>query len=221
MVSESISIIKSSIEDLKSIALCHRNTFPNSLSSLLGHSYCVSMFSWYLNSKKTFLFHIENSNNKCVGYCGGMLIDGISSLGSASGMFQHSFNSALLALLLRPWLFLHPELKSKLPLVIKNIKIKLGLQVDKQNSTSQNSQICLTPKMGLVVIGIDPQFQGLGFSSLILDEFERISKQEYNINQLQLSVLSKNVKAINAYKKQGWVVELEFENSVNMIKIIN
>ena len=62
-------IEKSTYENLKNIAHCHRDAFPQSFSSKLGQAYCMKMFEWYLSTDKTFLLHLI-VDNQIVGYCG-------------------------------------------------------------------------------------------------------------------------------------------------------
>jgi ribosomal protein S18 acetylase RimI-like enzyme len=77
------------------------------------------------------------------------------------------------------------------------------------------------PRVGLVVIGVDPAFQGKGYGSLLLKEFERRAVEEYSIKNLQLTVLVNNEQAIRAYEKNGWHRESSNGRSLNMIKVID
>jgi ribosomal protein S18 acetylase RimI-like enzyme len=197
-------IFKTQLSDLQNIARCHRLAFPNSLSTALGLTYCSSMYSWYLFSNYTFLFHLLNTDGKFVGYCGGMIIDENRKTGSASGMIQHTFYIGILSLLIRPWLFFHKEFRYKISLIVKNIKLKFfgdsGNILLNVNDQSPNVE----QKVGLVVIGVSPEYQGLGFGSQLLIEFERIAKDDFKIFNLELSVLSTNSKAIKSYLLNGW-----------------
>src|SRR5690606_18459249 len=91
------------MSDLPKIANCHRSAFPRALSTRLGHKYTTKMLEWYLSTDKAFLFLLEDSN-LCIGYCGGIVVDGSLSHGSASSMAQYTFNEAVWSLLMRPWL---------------------------------------------------------------------------------------------------------------------
>lgn len=197
-------IISSSPSNLYAIAQCHRKAFKNSLASALGTRYCSRMLSWYLSTDYTFLFHLEDDKGVCLAYCGGMRNDGAVPMGSSSGMAQHSFNRALSAILFRPWVLLHPELKQKWPLLWKNVKIKLFRKKESEKDIKINKKI--EPYVGLVVIGVSPDFQGLGIGSKLLKEFERISTELYGINRMHLTVLKDNKKAISMYSDNGWIV---------------
>ena len=205
--------------DLPTIARCHRAAFPESLASALSERYCAHMLSWYLSTNKTFLFHLEDESGRCVGYCGGMISDGSLGTGSASGMAQHSFYPALWAFATHPWVLFHPEVRAKRQLLWKNIKMRLGLARKIHATTAQRQQKAREPEVGLVVIGVDPAYQGKGYSSLLLHEFERRAVLEYGIRRLQLTVRTDNTQAIRAYEHNGWVKSKTQGISTSMIKI--
>lgn len=209
----------SSRADLPTIARCHKAAFPSSLASALGKRYGAHMLSWYLSTEKTFLFHIENEQGLCAGYCGGMVSDGTLGTGSASGMAQHSFYPAIWAFITHPWVIVHPEVRAKWPLLWKNIKMKLGLASKTHVTSAQRQERVKEPQVGLVVIGVDPAYQGKGYGSLLLQEFERRAVEIYGIKKLQLTVRADNEQAIRAYEKNGWVKDKSNQQSLSMVKI--
>lgn len=213
-------IVRSSEKDLKKIAICHTKAFPKSLATALGRNYVQHMLSWYLSSGKTFMFHLESDTGICLGYLGGMVTDGSLGTGSSSGMAQYSFRAAIIAIMLRPWVFFHPEVRGKWPLLWKNILMKFRLKPMVHFNAEQKQKMVLAPKAGLVVIGVDPVFQGHGFGSILLKEFERFALQEYGVRILQLSVLANNHKAIKAYKRNGWYVINTGPKTLSMEKIL-
>jgi ribosomal protein S18 acetylase RimI-like enzyme len=191
--------------ELLALAKCHRAAFPNSLASALGRRYCAQMLSWYLSSNKTFLFHIEDDSGKCAGYCGGMISDGTLGTGSASGMAQYSFYPALWAFITHPWVIFHAEVRNKWPLLRKNLAMRLGLRKKVHFNQEQKKQLAKDPQAGLVVIGVDPAYQGKGCGSILLKEFERRSLEDYGMKKLQLTVRTDNTQAILAYERNGWL----------------
>ncbi len=190
---------------LPALARCHRAAFPNALATALGQRYVAHMLSWYLSSDKTFIFHIEDEQGRCAGYCGGMVSDGSLGTGSASGMAQHTFKAAIWAFLTHPWVFFHPEMRAKWPLLWKNILMKFGLRRRVHFSPEQKEKMAREPQVGLVVIGVDPAYQGKGYGSLLLKEFERRAVEVYGIRKVQLTVLADNAQAVRAYERNGWV----------------
>jgi hypothetical protein len=218
-------IKNSSSNDLIELAKCHKSAFPESLSSKMGISYLSKMIDWYLSGDKKFLFHIEE-DGKVVGYCGGMVNDGMQATGSASGMIQHSFNDAIIAIAMRPWLLFHKELTSKYGLITKNIKRKLGIKKVKKksvkpvNASNEKNEIkTIIPVAGLVVIGVSKEVMGKGYGSMLLQEFEKRAK-EANIKRMALSVKSANSKAIKSYERNGWYVTKETGDYYEMEKDI-
>jgi len=184
---------------LPAIASCHRAVFPTSLSSLLGQRYLERMFSWYLSTSKTYLFHIE-LGGRCVGYCGAMLVDGSWSAGSTSSVLRYSMWAAVRALLWRPLLWTNWEIWDKWPLFRHNILYKLG-----RRKTQVTPPAALpAPSVGLIVIGVHPDYQGKGFGSALLKEFERIAIEKYGVHRFHLSVRADNEPAIRAYERAGW-----------------
>ena len=213
-----VKIVSTTERDLDRLAACHNLSFPKSLASALGKHFVKRMLSWYLSSDKSFLFHIEGDSKKVIGYCGGLISDGSLGTGSASGMTQHSFWHAVMAFITRPWLLFHPEVLAKWPLIWKNILTKIRLRKKSHFTQEQKLQMSIEPKVGLVVIGVDPAYQGQGYGSLLLQEFESRAKDVYNIPRLQLTVHADNIAAIKAYKKNGWERGVQMGTSLEMKK---
>ena len=214
-------MILSDNSHLEFISKCHIKAFPDSLASAMGTKFVKVMLSWYLSSNKVFLFHLVDNQNIVMGYCGGIIVDGTLSTGSTSGMAQHTFNAAVWGFITHPWLIFHDELRSKWRILFKNILMKIGLQSKQHFSEEQVRRFSAEPSAGLVVIGVDPSFQGKGYGSILLEEFERIVISNYKgIKNLQLSVNANNLKAIKAYKKNGWCEESSNGKSLVMKKYL-
>lgn len=203
--------------DLHAIAECHRKAFPRTLSSAMGTRYLCKMLEWYLVDDRAFLFFIEE-NGVCCGYCGGLKFDGTFTFGSASSMIQHSFGPAVKAFVLKPWLLFHPEFLSKYKLVAKNVYKRISRILGiRPSRISNRTESIPEPHAGLIVIGVHPDFQGKGYGSLLLSEFE-VRAAEFGFENLRLTVRSDNHKAIRAYERNGWVVTSASQNSTSMQK---
>jgi ribosomal protein S18 acetylase RimI-like enzyme len=210
-------IIQEALEsDLSRIAECHISAFPKSLSSALGIPYVTKMLGWYLSSDRTFLFYGEDQSN-VVGYCGGMIKEGGVAMGSASGMAQYSFDEAILAFLFRPWLVLHPELRAKYWFIGKNLWTRLKRFTVMNQKTQVNTLGSKQGYVALVVIGVQVAFQGKGYGSLLLEEFEKKTIQS-GYKKALLTVLTTNEKAIRAYKRNGWSITNSNRKSTTMEK---
>lgn len=209
-------------DDLKTIARCHKAAFPDSLTSLLGIGFITDMLKWYLSGSNKFLYWIEE-NGKCIGYCGGYLMDGRDAYGASSGMTQFGFNSALRAMIFRPWLFLHPEILAKYKFIWTNIKrrlIKQPATVKPENTKSPSSIGGNQLQAGLVVIGVSPELHKKGLGTLLQQEFERRALK-MGATLLSLSVRKVNNKAISSYQRNGWNITDENGPSHIMTKRIN
>lgn len=203
-------------DDLNIIASCHVKAFPTTLSSRLGIPLVKKMLGWYLDSPKRFLLYIK-INNTCIGYCGGTISDGTQVHGSASGMIQHSFKDAFRALLARPWLWFHADLRSRYTLILKNIYFKI---TNYNKPASSRTTQPVEPHAGLIVIGVDPAYQGQGYASILLKDFERVSCEK-GISKMMLTVLTSNGQAIKAYQKNGWMVFEAGQKSTLMVKYLS
>jgi len=191
-------------EDLTRIAKCHQYAFPKSLSSAMGVPYLTKMLEWYLVDSRAFLFFISQ-NDVCIGYCGGLKFDGTARVGSASSMIQHSYNMAVKTFLMKPWLFFYPEFLSKYKLAARNVlkRIKLIVGINEQSKPLNKGEA--VPHTGLIVIGVDPNVQGKGYGSQLLQEFERVSKN-LGFDKMMLTVRTDNSNAIKSYERNGWAI---------------
>lgn len=213
-----MQIKSASFTDLEQLAICHISAFPHSLSSKLGRRYVMKMLEWYLSTDDTFLFYLEREG-EIVGYCGGLVKTGAKRMGSASGMAQHSFMEGINAFLRRPWLFLHPEMRSKYRFIIKNVWFKFKKVI----GIKLSSPILATPfepYAALIVIGVRLDFQGKGYGSKLLGEFEK-RIMSLGLNKILLTVRSDNYKAIRAYETNGWQKIETKSNSTTMTKLIH
>jgi ribosomal protein S18 acetylase RimI-like enzyme len=208
-------VVDPSVIDLPKIARCHRRAFPRALSSSMGQVYVERMLEWYLVDERAFMFYLADGED-CAGYCGGILIDGKSAFGSATNMIQHSFQSAIRAMITRPWLFFHPEFVGKHRLVFKNVWRRLRSLLGNPPRAGRLARN-VPPHSGLVVIGVAPEFQGKGMGQMLLDQFDKESaKRGYTLQVL--TVRSDNHHAIRAYERNGWVVVKRSGKSVSMQK---
>lgn len=205
--------------DLKRVAECHIRVFPDSLSSRLGIKYCIKMISFYLDDDRGLLFHLEEGH-RIYGYCCGIETRNFGLHGSTTSMTQYTFKSLVINIMIRPWLLFHPQILHNFPLIRKNIALKLCKREGKKRTSPAPPMGNFVPSLGLVAIGVDPLYQGKGYGSLILKEFE---KRAGNIGfkRIGLSVRKNNHQAIAAYKKNGWQINKEGTEELSMYKTID
>lgn len=210
-------IREAALPDLEKIAKCHHAAFPKALSTRLGKKVIRKMVEWYIVDPKRFLLWIEK-NGQCVGYIGGMVSDGSQVHGSASGMIQYAFSEVVSALVVRPWLWFHPEIVSRYKLILKNIYFRIIRYNKSYQERKLNTPI--VPHVGLVVVGVHPAFHGKGYGALLLDAFER-KAIELGYNRMTLTVMKCNHQAIKSYKRNGWIVSEYKGKSLSMQKMIS
>jgi hypothetical protein len=202
--------------DLNALVLCHRSAFPDALSTKLGHRFCSKMLSWYIESERGTLFHLEHEG-EIPGYVGGIMIRIPGLPGSATSITQHAFKEFVLAFLIKPWLIFHPESITRISFIWRNIKLKLRSGGQSPHTSVQDVPQNFIPSMGLVVIGVSPEHQGKGYGSMLLKEFESRARNE-GFRKISLSVHKDNHQAIKAYKRNGWTVGREDSSGLYMFK---
>ena len=205
-------------DNLDALVHCHKKAFPKALSTKLGYKFCSRMLSWYIESDRGVMFHLEKEG-KMLGYVGGIKIREPGLPGSATSITQHSFKEFIWAFMLRPWLFFHPENLKRVSFIWRNVKLKLGAGGKSTNLPVADIIQSFVPSMGLVVIGVSPEQQGKGYGSLLLKEFESRARKE-GFTRIQLSVRKNNFQAITAYLKNGWVINKEGKEELSMYKTL-
>lgn len=174
------------------------------------------MLSWYLNDERGELFHLEE-NNIVVGYCGGILNLEAGKHGSTTSVTQYTFKTLLTSFMLKPWLIFHPEIRKRFPFIWRNIWLKLKLLKPYASLIVGSNKNDFIPSMGLVVIGVTPEYQGQGYGSILLKEFERRAREK-GFKQIYLSVKKGNMQAIAAYRKNGWEIGKTGDEELSMYK---
>ena len=210
---------KSQLSDLTGIIICHKDAFPDALSSKQGSAFISKMMEWYITSERGVLFHVYDEQGEIAGYCGGIITKKPGLLGAVSSISQFAFNDFLKSYLRKPWLFLHPENLKKFPYIVKNLLIKFGIKkIVKQVSTEKVEEF--QAFMGLVVIGVKNKYHGKGYGSILLQEFERIAREDRGIKRITLSVKASNSKAIKSYLRNGWCISKQDDQTKQLNKEI-
>lgn len=208
-------LIQSTQLDLEKISACHKQCFANSFSTKAGNAYIKKTLEWFLIAENRFLFHIE-CDNKVIGYCGGFKSAYIGD-GSTSGMLQYAMKEAIRGVLKKPYLLFYPELIKRYPLIFRNLfkKIFRTKKINRPVAQHDNSN----SPIGLVVIGVHPDYRGKGCFELLMQHFEEECKKR-NTEKAALSVKTSNTRAIAAYKKAGWQIASQSENGIDMFKML-
>ena len=93
---------------------------------------------------------------------------------------------------------------------------KLGLWKDLGSLKSDANDF--KPYLGLVVIGVDVQYQGYGYGSRLLKEFETRARKIPEVKRILLTVDKSNERAIQAYQANDWTMAGEGNDSLKLKK---
>jgi ribosomal protein S18 acetylase RimI-like enzyme len=209
-------VIKNTLnENLPDIAACHISCFPDSLATKLGKQYVQKTLDWFLVNPNRFLFHLA-AEGKVVGYCGGFVPQQAGD-GSSSGMLQHAFREAILGIARNPFLLVHPEVSQHYPFLWMNIRRKLTGKAKPFKPVTDAKPF--RQYVGLVVIGVHPDYRGQGLAQQLMKAFEARAKA-LNQSEMVLSVKKDNNRAIKAYADFGWTKKEEHAKAFVMNKFI-
>ena len=210
---------KSQLSDLPEIVACHKDAFPDALSTKQGSPFISKMMEWYITSDRGVLYHVIDDKGEMAGYCGGIITRKPGLLGAVSSISQYAFKDFLKSYMHKPWLLFHPENLKKIPYIVRNLLIKFGLK-KKVRQVSAKEVKDFKAFMGLVVIGVKNKYHGKGYGSILLQEFERRARIDPEIKKIQLSVKATNEKAINAYIRNGWEISHSEKHTKQLIKYL-
>jgi GNAT superfamily N-acetyltransferase len=197
------------------VAICHMECFSSSFSGKLGLPYAFKSLEWFLRGENRFLFHIK-CNNKIIGYCGGFR-SSYPGDGSTSGMLHYAMPEAIRGIIIRPSLLFHSELVKRYPFILRNIRRRIFK--NKKNTPNADHNDSENLKIGLVVIGVLPEYRGKGCFELLMGHFEEECRKR-SANKITLTVKASNARAIAAYKKVGWEIASQGKKGVEMFKMI-
>lgn len=199
------TIIKQVTQDnLKAVATCYMNCFPNSVSTKLGLNYINHNLGWFLNDSKRFLFFVE-IDNMCVGFCGGYVWEKKGD-GSTSSMLNYSRSIRNKIILKKPWILFNYVILEK---VLTYLIIKLNIFM-KSKTNRIGTNVRTVSSLGLVVIGVHSNYKGNNIANELMEHFKLKSK-ELGISNCHLSVRKNNLRAYHFYLKHGWSVD-DFAN---------
>ncbi|MDA8819498.1 GNAT family N-acetyltransferase [Schleiferiaceae bacterium] len=211
MTNVKISVLK----DLEDIAICHQSAFPKALASRQGRKFVSKMLEWYIVSDRGTLFHLRDAS-KVVGYVGAIYVPEPGLIGAASSITQYAFKSFITSILIRPWLFLHPDVLRRVGFIFKNLSAKLGLKKDLGNLESDSEDF--KSHLGLVVIGVERTMQGKGVGARLMNFLAHMAKEDFKVNRLLLTVAKSNKKALKSYQSNGWTIRKDEGDHYQLVK---
>jgi len=132
-------------------------------------------------------------------------------------MLQYAMPEAIRGIMRKPYLLFHPELIKRYPLIFKNAR--RSISKNRGYIPVSNYYDSDKAKIGLVVIGVLPEYRGKGCFELLMQHFEEECKKR-NAEKMILSVKALNARAIAAYRKAGWEISSQTKNGVEMFKMV-
>lgn len=205
----------STLKDIEDIAVCHRSAFPQSLASKQGRKFVSKMLEWYIVSDRGILFHLRDAG-KVVGYVGAIYVPKPGLIGAASSITQYAFNNFVFSILIRPWLFFHPDVLRRAGFIVKNLSAKLGLKKDLGSLKSDSEDF--RKHLGLVVIGVERTMQGKGVGTRLMNFLAQMAHEDFQVRRLLLTVAKSNAKALKSYQSNGWSIRKEAGDHYQLVK---
>ena len=166
---------------LNELVNCHKMIFPDSLQNILGESYLMRSFNWYIinHEKRNILVYEEEG--KIIGFLTMRCSNDIDNF------LKYIYKTIIWCFLSKPVLLLNISLMKKM---LNNVKPKITLKDQKRH-------------LELVSIGVLPSFENKGIGKELLREFEQYAINK-KISLVRLQIFKKNKKAAKFYLSNGW-----------------
>jgi ribosomal protein S18 acetylase RimI-like enzyme len=173
-------------EQTAELVRIHRATFPGVESTQLGGRYLTAFFDWYRTAPDALA--LVAWRDESLGYVLG------SMYGSERSRYRKLFGSAALAFLLRPRLWVRPDLG-------RVARWRLGSLVRARES---ERVVRLTAPIYLLdLIGVHPAQRRQGIAEMLLDGFVDAAR-ERGARSLVLWVRRDAAEARRLYERRGW-----------------
>jgi GNAT superfamily N-acetyltransferase len=169
------------------------------------------MLSQY-TTQDNFLIYLEEEND-CIGFVTGLVPNRDKGC-STEETVKKNYPRIIKQLILKPWLLFHPIIISEY-----HIGIKIIFDSIFKIKTNKIEHNIFVDSIGLIDIAVNSGFQGKGYSTILLKNFENHCKK-IGYNKFHLSVKPENINAIKTYKKNGWIEFEILKNQITFVKEI-
>jgi ribosomal protein S18 acetylase RimI-like enzyme len=177
------------VTDLPAVVPLHLKTFSECKSALLGPRFVARFYQWFLIRDEAFAL-VAEEEDRVVGFTIG------TRLGSGPAITKYTAPAAAQALLLRPWLLLHPEMQSGFRLKLRQMR----QPAPELPSLPGGPDL---PTAALVGIGVSPHCQGRGIGARLMEAFEYEAHRRC-YRRACLTVRRDNTAAHRLYQAHGW-----------------
>jgi ribosomal protein S18 acetylase RimI-like enzyme len=190
------SIIVKPIDNtcIDQIVVIHLRAFHESTLSLFGRDVLVKWYKWHFSAP-----------NECYGFGAfeGDCLKGFCLAGifrdAEVFFFRENFIYMLYQALIHPRLIINKQTINRLKQIFQAFKGRLVIGTKKAEKVTRPR----SEKFGILSIAVDPNSQGSGIGSLLMNEVELLAKQK-DISSIRLTVDPANKTAVRFYEKQGW-----------------
>jgi len=178
--------------DLPAIARIHCAAFPRGALVALGPGAVERYYDWQLEGPHDAIAIVAEYGGAVSGYC----FAGVHR-GALSGFLRRHRAYLLARVLMRPWLLGSPLFRQRL---------QAGVMTQlKRRHTSPPTMPPKPPErhFGVLAIAVDPQAEGRGIGTLLMQESERVARERH-FPVVALTVEPGNERAVRFYERLGF-----------------
>ena len=202
--SYSLKLVEIDRLNLRGAVEAHLEAFKDRPSGKLGRRYGERFLLWFADYPQGLALAVTEGDT-VHGYVVG------APVGYQRKLNRDLFFTVLGATILKPWLLFTA---GYVRIVYNKLKSMLGMKVI-QDEPADYPQ----PVISLVGIGVSASSRGKGVGRMLMDEFERRSR-EMGMKTMRLSVHRDNTAANKLYRKSGWNMHDTGRRVVYYFKII-
>ena len=197
--------------DLPEIARLYEDTFSDHFLGHMGQKFLELFCSQFINSSTNYGY-IAKYDGKLVGFL-------LASIDNApfNQLYRHNFK-ALALIVIKKYLtdaYVRKHIAKRLGYIL--VAIRTLLPFSERESTAKQCNTFVPAR--LLAIGVDSNCRGIGIANKLTSRFCAEMKSK-GLKKVGLSVLLWNERAINFYKKDGWIVEESCETSLSFTRHI-
>ncbi|MCX7829469.1 MAG: GNAT family N-acetyltransferase [Acidobacteria bacterium] len=205
-----VSLRNMELKDLEEVARVHQEAFGNSFLTALGREAIKRYYDYQLTSGYRFHPILTKIDGKIIGFCFGGHYKN-----SLKGYLRRNFSFLFFLLLFKPWIIFKKNFFKTLSLALIILLFPKYLQIKKDEKITEIEE----QSYGILSICVLPEFQGLGAAKLMMIESEK-KAIEWGYKLMRLTVSEDNLRAINFYKKLGYVEYKNESGSIGMMKML-
>jgi ribosomal protein S18 acetylase RimI-like enzyme len=184
------------VQDLPEIVSVHMAGFSDSALTNLGPEAVYRYYQWQLTGPHKKVAALGAFvDDKAAGFCFGGLFQA-----PMAGFVRKNRGFLIRRIVMHPWLITNPIFRERLALGIQLLKRFRKVTPGPVDTTLKDSS---DKAFAILAIAVDPQYQGLGVGKRLMKKAEEMAN-EWQFQQMRLSVHPENHQAVGFYKSLGW-----------------